>query len=136
MFKKIDHIRIAVEDLDRASALFCGLLKSEPVSQEFVPDQRVSVVSFMVGGTSIELVEATDSDSPIAKFVKRHGEGIHHIAFEVDDIRAELERLLGEGFRLIDQTPKIGAYDCLVAFVHPKSALGVLIELTQKSPGR
>jgi methylmalonyl-CoA/ethylmalonyl-CoA epimerase len=133
MFKKLLHIGIAVKDLSSSVALFSGLLNTKDVRQETVPDQKVNIAFFDVGDTHIELTEATAPDSPIAKFIEKRGEGVHHLSFEVNDIRAELRRLEQAGFQLIDKEPKLGADGCWVAFIHPKSTNGVLVEISQKA---
>ncbi|HUL43205.1 MAG TPA: methylmalonyl-CoA epimerase [Bacteroidota bacterium] len=132
MAKKLTHVGIAVKDLDAASRVFCKLLGQEDPSREIVPDQRVKIAFFQTGGTSVELTAPTSPDSPIAKFLEKRGEGVHHLSFEVDDIRAELKRLKAEGFQPIDDEPRIGAGGCWIAFLHPKSTNGVLIEISQK----
>jgi methylmalonyl-CoA/ethylmalonyl-CoA epimerase len=128
----VEHIGIAVKNFSEANALYFKLLGVEPYKTEFVESEAVNTSFFKVGGTKIELLEGTTPDSAISKFIEKRGEGIHHIAFEVEDILAEMERLKGEGFTLLNETPKKGADNKLVCFVHPKSANGVLIELTQE----
>jgi methylmalonyl-CoA/ethylmalonyl-CoA epimerase len=128
----VEHIGIAVKNFSEANALYFKLLGVEPYKTEFVESEAVNTSFFRVGGTKIELLEGTTPDSAISKFIEKRGEGIHHIAFEVEDILAEMERLKGEGFKLLNETPKKGADNKLVCFVHPKSANGVLIELTQE----
>ncbi|SIR21435.1 methylmalonyl-CoA epimerase [Pontibacter lucknowensis] len=128
----VEHIGIAVENFSEANALYFKLLGVEPYKTEFVESEAVNTSFFKVGGTKIELLEGTTPDSAISKFIEKRGEGIHHIAFEVEDILAEMERLKGEGFILLNETPKKGADNKLVCFVHPKSANGVLVELTQE----
>jgi methylmalonyl-CoA/ethylmalonyl-CoA epimerase len=132
MIKKIAHIGIAVQDLGNAQNIYRNLLGLEPSHSQRVEEQKVDVSSFHVGETNIELTCGTAEDSPISRFIAKRGEGIHHVAFEVDDINAELKRLRDSGVTLIDQTPRIGADNYLVAFIHPKSAGGVLVELSQK----
>src|SRR2546423_9940359 len=129
---RISHLGIAVKDLVASEALFSKLLGDEHVHREIVEDQGVSIASFQVGESVIELTQATREDSAIAKFIAKRGEGIHHLALEVDDVQKELERLKKEGIQLIDESPKEGAHDMLIAFLHPKSTNGVLIELCQK----
>lgn len=129
--KKIEHIGIAVKDLGEANDLYAKLLGTEPYKQEEVEREGVMTSFFQVGPNKIELLVATKEDSPIAKYIEKKGEGVHHIAFEVDDIRAEMKRLEEDGFRLLSKEPKPGADNKLVAFVHPKSAHGVLVELCQ-----
>jgi methylmalonyl-CoA/ethylmalonyl-CoA epimerase len=132
MIKKIAHIGIAVRNLEEAQSLYRNLLDLVPSHTEHVEDQKVDVSSFHVGETNIELTSGTSDESPITKFIAKRGEGMHHIAFEVDDIHAELLRLKSLGVTLIDEEPRTGADDCLVAFIHPKSTGGVLVELSQK----
>lgn len=131
MVKQISHIGIAVEDLDRSEALFRTLLGVEEVHRETVTDQQVAIASFRVGTSLIELTAPTTPESPIRKYLDERGEGIHHIAFEVEDLPTELERIRAEGLRLIDESPRRGAHDMLIAFLHPKSTNRVLIELCQ-----
>ena len=132
--KKIEHIGIAVKDLEAANATYTALLKSEPYKTETVESEGVSTSFFKTGESKIELLAATNADSPVAKFIEKRGEGIHHIAFAVDDIEAEISRLEKEGFQLLNKTPKPGADNKLVAFLHPKSSHGVLVELCQEKP--
>lgn len=128
----IEHIGIAVKDFSQANALYFKLLGVEPYKAEYVESEAVNTSFFKVGGSKIELLEGTTPDSAISKFIDKRGEGIHHIAFEVEDIITEMARLKQEGFTLLNETPKKGADNKLVCFVHPKSANGVLIELTQE----
>ncbi|MFA4641356.1 methylmalonyl-CoA epimerase [Pyrococcus kukulkanii] len=131
MFKKIDHVGIAVKNLDEAIKVWEGLgFKVEEVEE--VPDQKVRVAVIKVGESRIELLEATSEDSPIAKFIEKRGEGIHHLAIGVENIEAKLEELKEKGYRLIDEKPRIGAGDAKIAFVHPKSVTGVLLELCER----
>lgn len=132
MFNKIEHIGIAVKDLKTANNIYSKLFNKTPYKTEKVNSEAVSTSFFQLGDSKIELLEATDKTSAIAKFIEKKGEGIHHIAFDVDDIYKEMERLQNEGFVLINETPKKGADNKLVCFVHPKSANGVLIELCQE----
>ena len=129
---KIEHIVIAVNDLEEANKLYSKLLNTTPYKQEMVESEGVSTSFFKTGENKIELLEATHSNSPIAKFLEKKGEGIHHIAFDVNDIYLEIERLKKEGFILLNDQPKKGADNKLVCFIHPKSANGVLIELCQE----
>ena len=129
--RKIEHIGIAVKDLKSANELYARLLGEEPYKQEEVQREGVMTSFFQVGPNKIELLKATKEDSPIAKYIKKRGEGVHHIAFEVEDIRAEMKRLKEDGFRLLSEEPKRGADNKMVAFIHPKSANGVLIELCE-----
>ncbi len=129
---KIEHIGIAVKSLENSNALFAKLFGEPHYKIEEVASEGVNTSFFKVGENKIELLEATKDDSPIAKFIDKKGEGIHHIAFDVDDIVSEIERLKGEGFIVLNETPKRGADNKLVAFLHPKSSNGVLIELCQE----
>ncbi len=129
---KIEHLGIAVKDIDKANALYEKLLGVAPYKQEAVESEAVVTSFFKVGESKIELLASTKKDGPIGKFITKKGEGIHHIAFDVGDIEKELERLEKEGFQLINKTPKPGADNKLVAFLHPKSTNGVLIELCQE----
>ncbi|CAN5916038.1 methylmalonyl-CoA epimerase [soil metagenome] len=129
---KIEHIGIAVENLERANALYSRLLGVNPYKVEQVVSEQVNTSFFRVGESKVELLESTSPDSAISRFLSRKGEGIHHIAFEVGDIRAEMSRLREEGFQLLNEEPKRGADNKLVCFVHPKSAQGVLVELCQR----
>lgn len=132
MMNKIEHIGIAVKDLSVSENLFEKLLGTGSYKQEAVESEGVITSFFMNGPNKIELLQATNLDSPIAKFIEKKGEGIHHIAFDVTDIYAELERLKSEGFQLINEVPKKGADNKLVAFLHPKGTNGVLVELCQE----
>ena len=129
--KKIEHIGIAVKDLDVSNTLFEKLLGVSHYKIEDVAAEGVKTSFFKVGESKIELLQATSPNSPIAKFIAKHGEGVHHLAFDVEDIEAEIERLKNEGFELIDDIPKQGADHKKIAFLHPKSSGGVLIELCQ-----
>ena len=127
----LEHIGIAVVSLDEALAFYRDALGLEVEVPEDVPSQRVRAHFMRAGGAALELLEATAEESPIAKFVAKRGPGLHHITLRVDDIAAALERLKARGVRLIDEVPRPGAHGSLVAFIHPSSAHGVLIELTQ-----
>ena len=129
---RIEHIGIAVRDLKRAEEIYAQLLGSPSYKREEVESEGVITSFFQVGPNKIELLESTRSHGPIAKAIEKRGEGIHHIAFEVEDINAEMERLRSEGFTLLNEQPKRGADNKLVCFVHPKSANGVLVELCQE----
>ena len=131
MLKKVEHIGIAVKNLENSNALFKKLFGEEHYKIEKVESEGVSTSFFMLGETKIELLEATSSESPIAKFIEKKGEGIHHLAYSVDDIHAEMKRLKEEGFELINQAPKEGADNKLICFLHPKSTNGILVELCQ-----
>lgn len=130
--KKIEHIGIAVKSLENSNALFAKLFGEPHYKVEEVESEGVKTSFFKVGENKIELLEATKETSPIAKFIEKKGEGIHHIAFDVEDIESEIERLKGEGFVVLNETPKKGADNKLVAFLHPKTTNGVLIELCQE----
>ena len=130
----IDHIGIAVGDIDASLAFFRDALGLELDAPEEVPSQRVRAHFLQAGEAAIELVEPTADDSPIAKFVAKRGPGIHHVALRVDDIVAALAELKAKGIRLIDETPRPGAHHSLVAFIHPASTHGVLVELKQVLP--
>lgn len=132
--KKIEHIGIAVKDLETSNELFAKLFGASHYKTEEVESEGVKASFFMNGPNKIELLEATNPDSPIAKFIEKKGEGIHHIAFDVEDIVSEIARLKAEGFTILNETPKKGADNKLVAFLHPKSTNGVLIELCQEIP--
>ena len=132
MFDKVSHIGIAVKDLQASIDLFSRLFGKHPDHIEEVPDQKVKTAMFTVGSSSIELTQGTDSVSPITRFLEKRGEGVHHVSFMVDDIERELARLKGAGFQLIDERPRVGADGYLVAFLHPQSTNGVLIEISQK----
>lgn len=133
--KKIEHIGIAVKSLGQANALFARLFGEEHYKVEAVESEGVSTSFFKMGETKIELLEASRPDSAIAKFIEKRGEGIHHIAFAVSDIKAEMLRLKKEGFVLLNEEPKHGADHKLVCFLHPKSTNGVLVELCQQIMG-
>jgi methylmalonyl-CoA/ethylmalonyl-CoA epimerase len=130
--KKIEHIGIAVSNLEKASLTYEKLFGATAYKEEEVASEGVKTAFFISGPNKIELLEATNPESPIAKFIAKKGEGIHHIAFDVDDIVAEMERLKNEGFIVLNEIPKKGADNKLVAFLHPKSTNGVLIELCQE----
>jgi methylmalonyl-CoA/ethylmalonyl-CoA epimerase len=134
MMIRVEHIGIAVKDLDAAEALYTKLLGEAPYKREAVESEGVITSFFHTGPNKIELLESTRPDGPIAKAIEKRGEGIHHIAFEVADIRAEMARLKAEGFTLLNEEPKPGADNKLVCFIHPKSAGGVLVELCQERP--
>ncbi|QSE97304.1 methylmalonyl-CoA epimerase [Fulvivirga lutea] len=129
---KIEHIGIAVKSLETSNKLFSSLLNTEPYKTEEVVSENVNTSFFQMGESKIELLEATDPASPIAKFIEKKGEGIHHIAYDVTDIEAEMKRLQDEGFILLNEKPKKGADNKLVCFLHPKSTNGVLVELCQE----
>ena len=130
--RKIEHIGIAVNSLETSNLLFEKLLGQPPYKQEEVVSEGVKTSFFMNGPDKIELLEATNEDSPIAKFIAKKGEGVHHIAFDVEDIFSEISRLKQEGFVVLNEVPKKGADNKIVAFLHPKGTNGVLIELCQE----
>ncbi|MDX1761391.1 MAG: methylmalonyl-CoA epimerase [Christiangramia sp.] len=130
--KRIEHIGIAVKDLDAANKTYAAVMGAEPYKSETVETEGVTTSFFKVGESKIELLAGTRPDSPISKFIEKRGEGIHHMAFYVDDIKTEIERLKKEGFRLLNEQPKPGADNKIVAFMHPKDANGVLVELCQE----
>ena len=127
----IEHIGIAVKDLEQSNKLFAGIFGKEHYKVESVESEGVRTSFFKAGPNKIELLEGTNENSPISKFIAKKGEGIHHIAFAVDDILAEVERLKAEGFIVLNEVPKKGADNKQVVFLHPKSTNGVLIELCQ-----
>jgi methylmalonyl-CoA/ethylmalonyl-CoA epimerase len=129
--KKISHIGIAVRNLEDAIPFYRDSLGMEFEGTEVVAEQKVKVAFLAVGESRIELLEPTAEDSPVAKFIEKNGEGIHHIAYEVDDLQASLDRLRQEGIRLIDEKPRGGAHGAEIAFLHPKATRGVLTELCQ-----
>ncbi len=129
---KVEHIGIAVKSLAQSNELFSKLFNKAPYKQESVESEGVSTSFFQLGETKIELLEASNENSAIAKFIEKKGEGIHHIAYEVSDIHAEMKRLAAEGFTLLNETPKRGADNKLICFLHPKGTNGVLIELCQE----
>ncbi len=129
--QKIEHIGIAVNDLEKANEVYAKIFGAPAYKEEEVESEGVKTSFFKVGPNKIELLEATKPDSPIAKYLEKRGEGIHHIAFAVKDIKAEMKRLTEEGFVVLNEKPKKGADNKLVAFLHPKNTHGVLIELCQ-----
>jgi methylmalonyl-CoA/ethylmalonyl-CoA epimerase len=131
MLTKIEHIGIAVSNLETANKTYETLLGVAPYKAEDVESEGVTTSFFKVGDSKIELLGATNEDSAIAKFIAKRGEGIHHIAYAVEDIEKEMKRLKNEGFKLLNETPKKGADNKLIAFLHPKSSNGVLVELCQ-----
>ena len=132
--RKIEHIGIAVKDLEVSNTLFEKLFGAPAYKSEVVESEGVTTSFFLNGPNKIELLAATNPESPIAKFIEKKGEGIHHIAFDVEDIVSEIARLQNEGFVVLNEIPKKGADNKLVAFLHPKSTNGVLIELCQEIP--
>ncbi|MCA0930819.1 methylmalonyl-CoA epimerase [Lutimonas saemankumensis] len=133
---KIEHIGIAVKNLKESNELFSKLLGGPPYKTETVESEGVSTSFFQVGPNKIELLEGLNDESPVSKFILKRGEGVHHIAIDVDDIYAEIDRLKKEGFRMIHEKPKKGADNKIIAFLHPRSSNGVLIELCQDSEKR
>ncbi|MCC7533090.1 MAG: methylmalonyl-CoA epimerase [Bacteroidia bacterium] len=129
---KIEHIGIAIKDATVSIPLFNKLYNTEPYKIEMVESENVKTIFYQVGPNKMELLEATSPDSAIAKFIEKKGEGIHHIAYDVDDIYKEMERLKTLGFQFINEQPKNGADNKLIAFIHPKSTNGILIELCQE----
>lgn len=132
MLKLIDHIGVAVPSIEQALKFWVDGLNLEVTHQEKVDSQKVNLAFLPIGDTNIELLEPTSDDSPIAKALEQRGPGLHHLCFEVDDIHAALDNLREQGFRLINEEPVKGAHGKLVAFIHPKSAGGIMIELSQK----
>ena len=131
MLTKINHIGIAVKSLDESLPFYRDNLGMAFAGIEEVAEQKVRVAMLQVGESKIELLEATSDDSPVAKFIEKNGPGIHHLAYEVNDIEAAIARLLAEGARMIDDKPRVGAHGTRIAFIHPKSSNGVLTELCQ-----
>jgi len=131
MMRKIEHIGIAVKDIAASNQIFEDVLGVAPYKQEEVQSEHVLTSFFQVGESKIELLQATSPDSAIAKYLEKNKEGIHHIAFDVDDIITEIERLKAKGYTLIHESPKEGADNKIIAFMHPKSSNGVLVELCQ-----
>ena len=129
---KIEHLGIAIKSLETSDNLFAKLLGKSSYKQESVEREGVTTSFYQLGESKIELLEATNPESPIAKFIDKKGEGIHHIAFEVEDIAAEMARLEAEGFQLLHTEPKRGADNKLICFLHPKSSGGILVELCQE----
>jgi len=132
MVKKVDHIGIAVSNLEETLKFYEGVLGLSLQGTEVVEDQKVKVAFLPIGDTEIELLESTDKEGAIAKFIERKGEGIQHIAYRVDDIEEALNEMRSKGIRLIDEKPRYGAGGAKIAFLHPKSTNGVLIELCQR----
>lgn len=132
MIKKIEHLGIAVESIDSSLKVYEALLGAKCYKVENVESEGVKTAFIQIGESKIELLEATDPTSPIAKFLTKKGQGIHHIAFDTDDIESEINRLKNEGFELIHQSPKNGADNKMIAFLHPKSTDGILVELCQE----
>ena len=133
MLKKIHHVAVAVDNLDEAAKFYQNVLGLDLAGVEVVSAQKTKVGFFKIGGSNIELVQPAEPDSPLDKFLKTKGQGMHHLCFEVDDIEAEIKNLLENGATMIDQKPRPGAHNSRVAFIHPKSSSGVLIELVELS---
>lgn len=131
MLSQINHIGIAVKSLDDHVPFYRDVLKMEFAGTEEVAEQKVKVAMFNIGEAKIELLEPTSDESPIAKFIEKKGEGIHHIAYQTDDIEGEIENIQENELRMIDKTPRLGAHDTKIAFIHPKSSGRVLTELTE-----
>lgn len=129
---KLEHIGIAVKDIEQSKKLFDALFGKQSYKTEEVASEHVSTVFYQTGQSKVELLQSQSAESAIAKYIDKKGEGIHHLAFEVDDIYAEIERMKSEGFEMVNQQPKHGADNKLIAFLHPKSTNGVLIELCQE----
>lgn len=132
MIEKIDHIGIAVSNIQDAAKFYTDALGLKVSEIETVEEQKVRTVGILLGDTRIELLESLDAEGPIAKFIEKRGEGIQHIALKVDDIKAQLDDLKQKGIRLIDEEPKTGAGGAKIAFIHPKSTNGILIELCER----
>lgn len=132
MLGKIEHIGIAVKDLEAANELYGSLLGVIPYKQENVPSEGVTTSFFQTGDSKVELLTATDPNSPIAKFIEKRGEGLHHLAFAVEDLDQEVQRLVKAGFQVLNEQPKLGADNKRIVFLHPKGAHGVLVELCQE----
>ena len=131
MPEKISHIGIAVNSIEEATPFYSEVLGMEFEGTEVVAEQKVRVAFFVVGESRIELLEPTSEDSPVAKFLEKNGPGVHHVAYEVDDLEQRLESLKASGVRLIDEAPRIGAHNTRIAFMHPKASGGVLTELCE-----
>ncbi|NMB08369.1 MAG: methylmalonyl-CoA epimerase [Tissierellia bacterium] len=132
MVKKVDHIGIAVKNLEEALEFYENTLGMKCVETEIVEEQKVKVAFLPIGDTEVELLESTEEDGPIAKFIEKRGEGIQHIAYRVDNIEEAIEELKSKGIRMIDEKPRYGAGGAKIAFLHPKSTFGVLIELCER----
>lgn len=128
---KIEHLGIAVKDLEASEKIFEDILGTSPYKRESVDSESVITSFFQIGDSKIELLQSTNEDGPIGKFIEKRGEGLHHIAFDVANIHAEIERLTALGYRMIHESPKEGADGKIIAFLHPKSSNGVLVELCQ-----
>ncbi len=131
MIKKINHVGIAVKSLEESIPFYKDVLGLKPAGTDFVAEQKVNVAMFLAGEVRIELLEPTSPDSPIAKFIEKKGEGIHHIAYETDNVQLEIENMLSKDVVMIDKEPRKGAHGTKIAFIHPKSSGKVLTELTE-----
>ena len=132
MFKKIDHLAIAVKDLDKEIEIYKKLPGFEFQGTEIIEEQKVRVAFFKIGEVSIELLEPLSKDSPVSKFIEKRGGGLHHVAYETDNIEKEISFIQNSGIRMLDETPKSGAHNAKIAFVHPSGFSGVLVELKEK----
>lgn len=132
MVNKVDHIGIAVKNLDETLKFYEDILGMKCLDKEVVEEQKVRVAFLPIGDTEVELLESTEEDGPIAKFIEKKGEGIQHIAYRVDDVEKTIAELKAKGIRMIDEKPRYGAGGAKIAFLHPKSTFGVLIELCQR----
>lgn len=132
MVNKIDHIGIAVKNLDEALSFYENILGLKAAGTEVVEEQKVKVAFLPVGDSEVELLESTEEDGPVAKYIAKNGEGVQHIAYKVDDVEAAIAEMKEKGIRMIDEKPRYGAGGAKIAFCHPKSTFGVLIELTQR----
>ena len=134
MLRRLSHVGIAVNDLAQASALITRALALQPLDRQAAEQDGVEVVTFDVGGVRLELMQPTSADSPVARFLLKHGEGVHHLAFEVDDLASDLARAQSAGVEAVDKSPRPGLGGTSVAFLHPKGMLGILTELVGSSP--
>ncbi|MBS4537567.1 methylmalonyl-CoA epimerase [Clostridium sp. D2Q-11] len=132
MVKKVDHIGIAVKDLDETLKFYTDVLGMDLQGTEVVEEQKVKVAFLPIGDTEMELLESTDKEGPIARYIEKKGEGVQHIAYRVDDIEKAIEEMKAKGIRMIDEKPRYGAGGAKIAFLHPKSTHGVLVELCQR----
>lgn len=133
MVNKIDHIGVAVKNLDEAVSFYENILGLKASGTEVVEEQKVKVAFLPVGDSEVELLESTQEDGPIAKYIAKNGEGVQHIAYRVDDVEAAIAEMKAKGIRMIDEKPRYGAGGARIAFCHPKSTFGVLIELTERN---
>jgi methylmalonyl-CoA/ethylmalonyl-CoA epimerase len=133
MLEKIDHIGIAVKSIEQVKTLYNDIFDIKPHFEEVVEDQKVKVIGIRVGESNLEFLEPTSTDSPIAKFLQKRGEGLHHVSIKVTNINEILLKMKSKGVKLIDEKPRIGAEGKLIAFIHPKSMNGILVELSQET---